>query len=380
MNASSPADPRVSIAFCITELEVGGAERCLTELAIGLPRDRFQPTVYSLASRPTDDQAELVRRLENRGIPVEFLNARSQLSFPVVVGKLVARLRRNRPRILHSFLYHANVVGAVAGKLAGVPRIASGIRVADGQSRFRLWLERTTSRFVHRHACVSESVADFCKRRISLAPERLEVIPNSVDISRFAEAKPIDPAKLGISSSRRFVVCVGRLDHQKGADVLVRHAGDWLSQTPEHDLLMVGKGPCLQALRRQVDASSLADRIHFVGWRSEIPEILAASDVLVLPSQWEGMPNVILEAMAAGKPVVVNDVEGVREAVGPLDESQVIDPKDHAAFSQAVATFCCNPDLARDRGKKNQQRIAENFTVSVMIQRYLEFYDRLLAC
>ncbi len=105
---------------------------------------------------------------------------------------------------------------------------------------------------------------------------------------------------------------------------LIETAGAWLASLPDCDLLLVGTGPLQGRLESACRAAGIADRVHFAGWRSDVPEILAASELLVLPSVWEGMPNVVLEAMASRRPVVATDVEGVRELLGPLAARQLV--------------------------------------------------------
>jgi len=140
------AEP-VRIAFVITELDVGGAERCLANLAAGIDRTRFAPLVCSLAPRPAEGQDSLVRQLEDASVPVHFLNLRSSLNFLSGWGKLKRFLRQHEIDVVQTFLFHANVLGALAVKSAGVSRIVSGIRVAD-PARWRMVFERFAMRRV----------------------------------------------------------------------------------------------------------------------------------------------------------------------------------------------------------------------------------------
>ena len=135
LTPESPDSP-IRLALCITELEVGGAERCLMELATRLDRAKFLPVVYSLGPRPTGEQAALVQRLEAAGVPVHFLNGRTRLAAPIVLWKLIRLLRSQNPQIVQSFLFHANLLGTLAAHLAGAPYMVTGIRVAE---RRRAW-------------------------------------------------------------------------------------------------------------------------------------------------------------------------------------------------------------------------------------------------
>lgn len=396
----STGDSPIRLALCITELEIGGAERSLVELATRLDRREFAPVVYALGPRPRGQQAALVERLENSGIPVHFLNATSPLQAPLVLYRLVALLRAQRPDILQSFLVHANGLGTLAARLAGVPTILTGIRVAERRSRWHLVLARLVDRWVSRHVCVSQAVADFSATTGRLERARLVVISNGVDSSRHTPCAVAGVGKdvqTGVGNSHnhstnfqpvgcgtrsvpttigRSILFVGRLDAQKGADLLVDLAPQFLAQLPEHNLLMVGRGPLEAQLAAAVSRTPFADRIHLLGWRSDVAEIIAAAELVVLPSRWEGMSNVLLEAMAAGKPVVARDVEGVREAIGPDGAEQVVGSDPQAFTDKVVAIAGCPP--ARSRlGAANQQRVAREFTLEAMVGQYAALYREL---
>ena len=167
-------------------------------------------------------------------------------------------------------------------------------------------------------------VAEFSAKRAGLPPEKLVVIPNGIDLDKYPARQPADLRAFGIAAGRRAVTFVGRLEPQKGVDWLIATAPHWLAKLPDCDLLLVGDGPLRPSLEAAAKAAGIADRVHFAGWRPDVPEILAASSLLVLPSLWEGMPNVVLEAMASRLPVVASDVEGVRELLGPNAARQTV--------------------------------------------------------
>ena len=143
---------------------------------------------------------------------------------------------------------------------------------------------------------------------------------------------------------------VGRLETQKGVRWLVETAPAWLGQLPDCDLLLVGKGPEREHLRRMSADRGIADRVHFAGWRSDVPAILARSDLVVLPSAWEGMPNVVLEAMASRLPVVASNVEGVAELLGPDADAQTVAHGDTTAFAAKVVGIMTDRGVGRRLG------------------------------
>jgi glycosyltransferase involved in cell wall biosynthesis len=147
---------------------------------------------------------------------------------------------------------------------------------------------------------------------------------------------------------------------------------------PEHDLLLVGRGPDRERLERLAEELSLRARVHFAGWRDDVAAVLRASDMLLLPSAWEGMPNVILEAMASGLSIVATDVEGVREVVSPLASEQVVPPHDQEGFAARVRAIAGDGILRKMLGDANRERVGREFTIQSSIKGYEQLYDSLI--
>ena len=364
------------LALVITELEVGGAEQALVNLATGLSRERFSPVVYSLKPRPRNEL--LLRRLEQAEIPVHFQDLRRYWQTFSAVSCLARRFQQQQPQVVQSFLYHANVVATQAARKAMVPRMITGIRVAD-PSFFRQRVERWLTPKVDKIVCVSQGVADFCKSKCRLPAEKLVVIPNGVDLTRFHNVTPADLTALGVPADRRALLYVGRLDRQKGLDWLLAEVMPRvLAELPEHDLLLVGDGQERQELQAVAGKHGLSSRVHFPLWRQDVPQILAASDMLILPSRWEGMPNVVLEAMAAAKPVVATQAEGVLELLGDGAAQQSCLAGDAAGFAERIICLAQNRALAGELGTQNQRRAAAEFSLAAMVSRYEGLYESLV--
>lgn len=364
------------LALCITELDVGGAERCLVELATRLDRRRFAPVVYALSAEPAPATPSLVPQLREAGIETHFLGGRRASHFPRIVGRLTQRLRTQQAELVQSFLFHANLAARLAARRAGVPHVMSGIRVAERSARWHLWLDRLTARLVDRYVCVSQSVADFSREAAGLPSEKLVVIPNGIDAERYQRAEPLDLTSLGIGAGRRAVTFVGRLDRQKGLLDFLRHSPRWLERFPLHDLLLVGAGPQEDELRMEADKLAISSRVRFTGWRGDVPRVLRASDLFVLPSHWEGMPNALLEAMAAGLPVVATDVEGVRELLGEGASLQTAPRGDSQRFCEQVIALLGDRGPAERCAAENQRR-ARNFGWQAMVDAYQRLFDEI---
>ena len=369
--------PPIRVALCITDLDVGGAERCLQNLAIGLERARFDPVVYCLGPRPKNREASCVELIESAGIPVHCLEASKPWHFTRTLRRLTGLLTSQSPQILQSFLFHANFMGRLAGRRAGVPHILSGIRVAERHSWWHLMLDRWTQGMVERHVCVSTGVAKFSASEAGLARDGLVVIPNGIDCDSVAATQPIDLADLGLPPGRRVITFVGRLEPQKGLPWLLETAVGWLPNVPGHDLLLVGAGPQETSLRDLIGQLGISDRVHLAGWRADVLEILRASDMLVLPSLWEGMPNVVLQAMALGLPVLATRVEGTCELLGDLSGPQTTPYGETQVFSEKLVAILSTPSEAARLGTANQLRARQKFSLAEMVHAYEDLWQGL---
>jgi glycosyltransferase involved in cell wall biosynthesis len=368
----------VRIAFCITDFDDGGAERHLAELVTRLPRDRFEPAVVVLSGPPLSPADQLLQRVTERRISVTFLEATSIWSAPTVWWRLRQWLRDFKPVLLQCYLAHANILGAVAAHQSGVNHVVAGIQVAEVRRHWHVVLQRAVTRLVDKHVCVSRSVADFAAQVMRLPREKLLVIPNGIDIERWAGARPVARSRLGLGQNRRMILFAGRLDPQKRPDWLLERMPAVFDRLPDHDLVIAGEGPLRNSLGRLTTRRGISERVHFVGWQPEMPALLAAADALVLASRWEGLPNIVLEAMAAARPVVTTDVHGVRELLGNAAGVQITPATDAQRFVDAVSQVCSDPALAARLGQQNQQRASDFFSMDAMVTAYCQLYDSLL--
>lgn len=377
----SQATSRVAqpIAFCITTLRPGGAERQFTELILRLPADEFEPHVFSLSERPSENESQLVDRLSERGIPIAFLDVSGNLDAVRAVIQLKRHFQMLQPALVQSFLAHANIASALAARAARLPKIVTGIRVAEHRENLHAWLARRTERWVARHVCVSHSVAEFAIHEMRLDPRKVMVIPNGVDVTAIANAKPLSRDELGLPAEAQGLLHVGRLDPQKRIEWLLGRFSEALPQLPNAYLLLAGSGPLQVELQQLAAQLGIAERVRFLGWRSDVPRLLASCDVLVMTSAWEGMSNAVLEAMAATKPVLVTEVEGMREILGSLAVEQMVGRDDRGAFVERLVSLLHDPAMAKQRGQANRGRVGRRFSLDGAARKYAQLYRELLA-
>jgi glycosyltransferase involved in cell wall biosynthesis len=191
-----------------------------------------------------------------------------------------------------------------------------------------------------------------------LPADKLLVIPNGVDVDRFAGVAPAPLASLGVAAGRRALVAIGRLDPQKGLDWLLETMPRVFAELPGHDLVLVGDGPQRAELETLAGRLGIDGRVHFAGFRADVPAILAASDLLLLP--------------------FATDVQGVAEILGPLAVEQVV-PRDPARLAEKIAAILGNSELAARLARENQARARAEFSLPAMVASYERLYAALLA-
>ena len=351
--------PPVRILYLVTELDPGGAERQLAALATGLDRKAFDPAVASLAP-----PGEMAKPLREAGIPVFSVAARG-VSDLKALGRLKRLLQELEPDLLHTFLFHANVAGRVCARLAGLsaPVVAS-VRVEDPRALHR-WGEKATARWADAFVANSETTAAFLDGALGLPASKIHCIPNAA-----LPLPAFEPGafrkSLGIPAATPLVVAVGRLDRQKGFDLLIRALPEGCA------LALVGEGPEKAALKRLAGTKG----VHFAGRLPSAAGALADADLAALPSRWEGMPNVALEALQLGKAVVGASVGGLTELLD--GGAGVLVPSDDVpALRQALSTLLADPSRRADLGKAAKIRAAR-YDPSRMIQAHQSLYRNLL--
>jgi len=366
-------DRPIDVTLAITDLDVGGAERALVALALGLDRRRWTPSVVALGG-----EGALVEPLRADGIEVVCLGIDPQRPLRAI-GKLVGTLRRFQPRIVQSFLFHANVAAKLAAPMSCRPWVLGGLRVAERQKNWHLTLDRLTSRLSTGSVCVSEGVRRFSVREGRLDPDRLIVIPNGVDVARFESAAPVDRRAIGVPLNSVLALYVGRFDPQKGLETLLEAAALVARSRPDWHLAMAGDGPLRSSLLNQAnDRPDLAGRVHWLGRRDDVPGLLKTADLLVLPSLWEGMPNVVLEAMAAALSVVATAVEGTEDLVIPGQTGWLVPPGQPEPLAEALIEAAADMTLRLRFGRNGRSRVEAEFTPERVVAAYEALWARIL--
>jgi glycosyltransferase involved in cell wall biosynthesis len=297
--------------------------------------------------------------------------------------RFVRVVRRERPAIIHGFLLHAYVFGAIAGGLTGVPVIVASRRsLSRFKTPFMRLSERVGNWFTDYIVANSEAVRQDAIRTERLSPERIGVIHNGLDLAVY-DGIPAGTIRalrdeLGLGAGPVAIV-VANLHWYKGHEYFLQAWADVCRAHPDAVALLVGDGPVRAA--READARELGieANVRFLGTRRDVPALLAVADVLVHPSREEGFCNAVIEAMAAARPVVATAVGGNPEAVVDGETGLLVPPLDAGRLAEAVLTVLGLPDRGKAWGVAGRRRAVEQFQRSWMVQRYEALYDQLLA-
>jgi len=360
----------------IDGLKIGGAEILLRELAVGLVRRGFHVSIGYSSSGP------LVQELSALGLSLTRLPRLMRID-PVLFLGMIGLIRRESPQIVHTHLFKSDFHGRLAARIAGAPVVVSTLHSMDrwAQERSLGKSYGWTARFADRLIAVSEDVRSYHVAQTGVPKEKFVTIENGVDTSRFVGAEASGRAirtELGFDQMTVVFGMVGRLTPPKDHATFLKAAALILQEAPQARFLIVGDGPLRNELEVQAQKIGLGKALVFAGLRTDIPAVLAALDVLVFSSLWEGLPVALLEGMAAARPVVATAVGGIPEVVVADKSDFLVPPGDPNALSQACLRLASDPAARRSMGRAGLEQVRAHYSIDVMIDRTAALYAKLL--
>lgn len=368
---------RLKVAFLSTGLAYGGAETQLVNLATRLKKRGWDVRVVSMLP----PQA-FTEELAAAGIPLATLNMRRGVPDPRAIFKLVKILRQWQPAILTSFMFHANLLGRIAGRIAGVPVIISSIRNENFGGPRRDKILRYTDWMGNISTTNSRLAAESLIKRGVVPADKMQVIPNGLVLDRFyidLKERIKLRQQLGISYNEFLWLAVGRLEEQKDYPTLLDAFRLLILKNSKAQLRIAGKGPLLDVIKQKAVDLGISERVVFLGLRRDIPALLNAADGFVLSSAWEGLPNVIMEAMAAWKPVVATNVGGVPELVEDGVSGYIVPPRDPEALAAAMLKMMSlSEDERKAMGQAGRAHIEANYSLDRVVDQWERLYRDLL--
>ncbi|MCW9058162.1 MAG: TIGR03088 family PEP-CTERM/XrtA system glycosyltransferase [Gammaproteobacteria bacterium] len=372
--------PPPLIVHVIYRLAVGGLENGLVNLINRMPAGRYRHAIVSLT-----DISDFRQRLERPDVDCFALHKRPGHDLRML-WRLWRLFLALRPMIVHSRNLAA-MDAQLPAWLAGVPVRIHGehgrdVHDLDGNSRKYRWLRRGFRPLIHRYVPLSRDLEAYLRGPVGVPESRIRLICNGVDTQRFrpgAIRAGVLPS--GFAGEDSLVIgTVGRLETVKDQLTLVKAFVELVRSLPEGErlrLVLVGEGSLRAAIEALLAETGLARQVWLAGARDDVPALMAALDLFVLPSLAEGISNTVLEAMACGLPVVATRVGGNAELVEEGKTGFLVERDDPTAMAAALAGYVHDSVLRQDHGAAARQRIEEQFSLDGMVARYTDLYDEL---
>jgi len=347
----------VRILFVLTSPVRGGVEEVVLSLLSRLDRAEFAP---GLAAPPALLEA-LSKELETYAVPTFPAAASSWLDWRQVRA-LTRAIRTFRPDIVNPHLFRSTLVAAPLAKWLGVRCVVETYHGREawrrGPIRGSFFIDRLVSRYVDRVIAVSQAAKDFLVQRKGIPAEKIVVVPNGRDLSAFQPGCGGSEVRreLGLAPDAPVLGIVGRLEEQKGHRYGLEAFAQVVREFPAARLLIVGDGSLRGALEQQARHLGIDQSVTFTGFRTDVPRLLDAMDIVVLPSLYEGMPLTAIEAGAMGKPIVATAVDGTTEIVLDHETGLLVPPAEPGMLREYLARLLRNPDLGRRFGHAARNR------------------------
>lgn len=356
----------ITIVHVVWTLDVGGLEQVVLDLARRCDATRFSSRVICMA-----EPGAMASQFAAAGIPVDSIGD-STLSTPRRLARMVRRLRAIRPDVVHTHNVKPHVQGTIASALAGVPVV---VNTKHGRnyptSLIAVTVDRLLSRVCDRMIAVSADAARIAAQIDWMPARKIQVIRNGVDLSRHSVVTSADPARLCR------VVTVARLNPIKDQATLLRAMRIVIDADPRFHLTIAGEGPSREALQQLCCDLGLEQHVSFLGYQPDVPAVLAEAGQFVLPSISEGVSLTLLEAMAAGLPVVATQVGGTPEIVEHGSTGWLVPPSDPEALAAALLRIVREPERSAAMGREGRARVEQHFSVATAVERYQKTYAEL---
>lgn len=380
----------LKIVFVIDSLGTGGAEQDLAQRLSQFGHDEVTPIVVSLRPREEGVQADLHRL----GFDVRILNVSGLLAQVMALRKII---RTERPAVIETVLFNSDIAGrlaAIGTPVKVISRLVNTdydeVRLHDPNIRairFRLarLIDGWTARHLTHHIYAnSNAVKTAAMRDLNMPAEKITVIKGSRDSIRLgqpsAQRRKQARIRLGLDEDQEVLINVGRQDYQKGQRYLLEAMDMLVSTRPRLVLLVAGRSGDVSAeLERLRDRLGLKERVRFLGHREDVSEILAAADLFVFPSFYEGLPGAVIEAMALGLPIVASDIDPVRETVEEGRNALLVKPASPTELASAIERLLEDCLTAQAFGRRGREIFDERFTLEQSMPRLLAFYRQVVS-
>ncbi|MBC8555871.1 MAG: glycosyltransferase family 4 protein [Candidatus Brocadiales bacterium] len=376
---------RCNLLYVFDNMEFGGGERVFAQIINRLSSEKYKIMVACL---PT---GAFIEKIKGSGTQIKSVDMRNRFN-PGVILQLADFMKRDKIDIVHSQGARADFFASMAAKLTKVPVVIStvampveGFDVNPIKRLIYKALNRFSERFVNRFIVVSEALEKVMIERHRIEPQKLVTIYNGIETGEYniPDQEVICEKsglweELGLKSDVPVIGAIGRLVWQKGFEYFIEAIPGLLKEFKEARFLIVGEGMLKEELKMKSRKLRIEDKLIFTGFRNDIKEILASIDIFVMPSLLEGLPMILLEAMAMGKPIVATDIEGIIEVLENGKTGLLVPPRDTEALAEAVIDLLKHQDKANQMGFTARKVVIERFGVDIMVQKVEKVYEELL--
>ncbi|MDZ7316692.1 MAG: glycosyltransferase [candidate division KSB1 bacterium] len=364
---------KIRVLQLVEGFNFGGAETKLLELVEHMDRSRFETTVVSLGLG--NEIEHLFRALDCR---VEIFHRKRQVDFPLL-QRLRRFIRQERIEIVMTTLFYADVLGALAGHSGGAKGVFSWETISSPKwlVPHRFWAYRYAIRHADKVISVSQATAEWLVRKRKVPAHKVMIIPYGVNLDKFnPKPKNLTREQIGLSPTDLVIIQVARLTEQKGHKFLVEAAARVAAEIPQAKFVLVGDGPLRREIEEQISRFGLKDRFRLLGFRHDVHQILPLCDIFTLPSLYEGLPNVVLEAMACGLPVVATPADGTKEAVVDGETGFLVPIADVDALSERLIQLGRQAELRKRLGEAGRRRVERHFSLTGQVKQFEDLYIR----
>lgn len=359
---------KIKLCFMTGTLDPGGTEKQILLLCRYINREKFNLCIISFRG------GRMEKEFEKENVPVRVIGKHYRFDL-LALFKLILVFLKIKPDILHTFIFTSNTWGRIAGIVVRVPVIISSERSTDPwKKNHHFFIDKFLGFFTDKIVCNSVSVKSHYEKKLGQISRKLIVIKNGIDLERFSfdNSKPVQ-------KKEKIVLTVSRLSPEKGIQFLIESAKIVLKKTKDVKFLIAGEGPLRNELESLIKKYKIQDWVIFSGYIKDIENLISESDVVILPSLWEGLPNILLEAMAMKKPVIATDVGGVREIVKNGENGFIVKPACAREIAERIIEVFSDEKNSLRMGESGYKFVKENFDVQKMVSSYQCLYTQLVA-
>lgn len=373
----------MKVLHIIKITSIAGAENHLLMLVAGLRARNIDAQIIML-TEPSKPMLDFIAAAKQREIPIQRMIIYHNIDI-ALIGLLHEHFRALKPDIVHTHLQHADLHGMIAARLAKVPVIITS-RHNDNAFRRRPVIKQLNAflwRIADAGIAISNSIARFAVEVEGAPAYKVNTIyyglPFTSKPAERESARQAIRSELKIDKNDLVIGMVCRLVKQKGVEYGLKAFGQIAHKFPTARLIIAGDGPLRRSLQTQVNSLGLQGRVQFLGWRDDVPRLMAALDVLLVPSLWEGFGLVILEAMAQRVPAIGSAVSAIPEIIVPGETGLLVPPEDVVKLTEALTLLLSDHALRQHMGLMAEDRLETHFSDSCMVDHTMTLYDRLLA-